>query len=114
MTIDKARLDELREVQAMALDHAVEEMQAAHALGLDSKDARGDRGWLTGMAAKSLGVAVKIEQLIALRDGRGKGSDEDDEQAAAKMVRTARAEVAQILERVGAGPQPRRGKRGDD
>ena len=110
--IDKARIDELREVQGMALDHAVEEMQAAHALGLDSKDARGDRGWLTGMAAKSLGVAVKIEQLISLREGRGPGDDEDDEKAAAKMVRTARAEVAEILERASAGPQPRK-KRGN-
>ena len=110
--LDKQREQELRDVQTMALDHAIEEMNAAHGRGLNSKKDRGDRGFLTGMAAKSVGVAVKIEQFIMLRNREGMGSDdEDDSRAAASLVKAARAEVQQILEKVGAGAQPRR-KRG--
>lgn len=115
MPLDKDREDELREVQNMALDHAIEEMNAAHARGLDRKEDRGDRGFLTGMASKSVGVAVKIEQFIMLRNREGMGTPpEDDDRAAANLVKTARAEVAQILEKVGAGAQPRRKRGGDD
>jgi hypothetical protein len=110
--LDKQREQELREVQNMALDHAIEEMNAAHGRGLDSEQDRGDRGFLTGMASKSVGVAVKIEQFIMTRNREGMGTrPEDDDRAAANLVKTARAEVQQILEKVGAGAQPRR-KRG--
>lgn len=113
--LGKEREEELRNVQNMALDHAIEEMNAAHTRGLESKEDRGDRGFLTGMASKSVSVAVKIEQFIMLRNREGMStSDEDDERAAATLVKTARAEVAQILEKVGAGPKPRRSKRADD
>jgi len=113
----KNREADLREVQDMALDHAIEEMNAAHTRGLDEKEDRGDRGFLTGMAAKSMAVAVKIEQFIMLRNREGMGDrTEEDERAAAALVRQARSEVAHILEKVGAGPQPRNrpGKRAND
>jgi hypothetical protein len=100
MTQDHAT--ELARIQALALDHAIEEMDAAAAKTLETQQDRGDRGWLTGMAAKSLNVAVKIEQFLALR-GEGSGPrDEDEEEAASRLVKTARAEVRSIMERVGA------------
>lgn len=102
--------EELRDIQQTALDHAIEEMAAADALGIKTAKDRGDRSWLTGMAAKSLGVAVRIEQFIALRNGKkaNDGDDDDQEKAAKdKMVKTARTEVAKILERAGVGPKQR-------
>lgn len=101
---------ELLRVQQQAIDNAIEEMDAAAGLTLEDKQSRGDRGWLTGMAAKSLGVAVRIEQFLAARrDGKVPGDDEEEEHnAKRKLISKARGEVAQILERVGVGNQPRR------
>jgi hypothetical protein len=111
MMLDKTRERELRDVQDMALDHAIEEMNAAHQRGLDEKEDRGDRGFLTGMASKSVSVAVKIEQFIMLRNREMPGAFNDDPErerkAADSLIRNARAEVAEILEKVGAGPKPR-------
>jgi hypothetical protein len=92
--------DELREIQDMAVEHAIEEMQAADLLGIDSKDDRGDRGWLTGMAAKSLGVAVRIEQFLALRKDR-KVPDDSEEEAKRALISRARAEVKGLISRAG-------------
>jgi hypothetical protein len=94
--------DELRRIQDLAVKHAVEEMDAAAALGLDTKEGRGDRGWLTGMAGKSLSVAVKIEQFVALRAGRKMTAEdeEDEDTAKTRLVKEASAEVAEIMKRV--------------
>ena len=107
------RIEQLREMQEIALDHAVEEMQAAHKLNLETKTSRGDRGWLTGMATKSVGVAVKIEQYLQMREARKALIDPDEEDRhEAAMVRKASAEVSKLLETIAAGPQERkRGKR---
>jgi hypothetical protein len=62
------------------------------------------------MAAKSLGVAVRIEQFLALRRGRppAEGEEESGEAAAKKtLLSNARAEVKGILERAGVGNTPR-------
>lgn len=93
---------ELKRIQDMAVKHAIQEMDAAGALTLDTKESRGDRGWLTGMAAKSLGVAVKIEQFLALRESRKDWGEDEDEVDAAKqrLVAKAGAEVAAIMRRV--------------
>lgn len=108
------RIEQLREVQEIALDHAVQEMQEAHKLNLSTKTSRGDRGWLTGMAAKSVGVACKIEQFIQMREARKAVEDPDaaDRETDA-MVRRASAEVSKLLETIQAGPQerPKRGAR---
>jgi hypothetical protein len=112
--MERDRIAELRAVQDMAIDHAIEEMQAAHELGLESKTSRGDRGWLTGMAAKSIGVACKIEQFVVLRSTGNGGNDPDAEDAATvALIQKANAEVARILEGSKAGPteRPKRGKR---
>lgn len=101
---------ELQRIQATALGHAIEEMDASAELTVQTREDRGDRGFLTGMAAKSLGVAVRIEQFLALRRGEGDGKDPDARQqgdAAKKLVQSARAEVRGIMERVGAGTKPR-------
>lgn len=104
---------ELERVQGVALQHAVAEMDKAAARGLDTKEDRGDRGFLTGMAAKSLGVAVRIEQFLMLRrreNGAPLYPDDPDGEAKAKMamVKKARGEVAKIMERVGATSKARR------
>jgi hypothetical protein len=112
--MDSERLDKLRAIQDMAVDHAIEEMQAAHELTLETKTERGDRGWLTGMAAKSVGVACKIEQFIVLRTTGNGGTDPDAEDAATNaLIEKANAEVARIMEGSKAGPpeRPKRGKR---
>lgn len=103
--------EELQRIQDMAINHAIEEMDAADERGVKDKESRGDRGFLTGMASKSIGVAVKIEQFLALRRGDGPRGPEDDrseERAKASLAENARAEVANIMERVGAGNTPRR------
>lgn len=93
---------ELERIQGIALEHAIGEMDASDERGLDTKEDRGDRGFLTSMAAKSLGVAVRIEQFLILRRREGFGDDEAEQQAAtSNMVKKARAEVRGILERVG-------------
>lgn len=97
------RLKQLEEVQQWAIEHAVDEMTAAHALTLETKEERGDRSWLTGMAAKSLGVAVRIEQFLELRRTGKSLPDDDEAEKAAKdrMLSRARTEVGKLLERAG-------------
>lgn len=94
---------ELERIQNIAINHAVQEMDASDGRGLESPTERGDRGFLTGMAAKSLGVAVRIEQFLILRRREGFASDDPKEEQAAtsNMIKKARAEVRGILERVG-------------
>lgn len=97
---------ELERIQGIALQHAVDEMDEAAARTLATKEDRGDRGFLTGMAAKSLGVAVRIEQFLMLRRREGfDARDPEDPTAEANakmaMVKKARAEVGKIMERVG-------------
>lgn len=98
------QLEKLKQLQETAVDHAIEEMDAAGRLTLDSKANRGDRAWLTGMCSKSLGVAVRVEQFMVLRE-RGEGyrsdsqSDADEEKTQAEFVRRAEAQLKGILER---------------
>lgn len=102
---------ELRRIQDMAVAHAIEEMDAAGERSIDSREDRGDRGFLTGMASKSLGVAVKIEQFMQLRRANadaGLTHDEDDEaKAKTALLSRARAEVRGVLERVGKASKSR-------
>lgn len=98
---------ELERIQGLALKHAIEEMDEAAARTLATKEDRGDRGFLTGMSAKSLGVAVRIEQFLMLRRREGfDARDPDDPTAEANakmaMVKKARGEVSKIMERVSA------------
>ena len=101
--------EDLKRIQDIAIEHAVAEMDEAHARGLDTKEDRGDRGFLTGMAAKSLGVAVKIEQFLILRNREGgyNMDEENVELAKNQLVKNARAEVAEIMKRVKDGPKAR-------
>lgn len=100
---------ELQRIQEIALDHAIEEMDAADERGVKTSGERGDRGFLTGMASKSIGVAVKIEQFLALRRGGHTGGDDDkeEEKAKASLIKNARGEVAAIMERVSVGSKRR-------
>ena len=102
----------LRAMQDTAIDRAIEENEAAHQLGLQTKTDRGDRGWLTGMAIKSVGLAVKVEQFFQLKAQRPMDPDADDK-ATEDMVARASAEVHRIMEAAKAGPQerPKRGRK---
>ena len=98
--------EELRRIQDVAIEHALAEMDESAARTLETKEARGDRGFLTGMAAKSLGVAVKIEQFLLLRKERkaaGMNDPAEEESAKASLIANARAETRGILERIGGG-----------
>ncbi len=101
--MEKTRLHQLMDIQDKAIKHAVEEMEAASALTLDTKTGRGDRAWLTGMCAKSIGVAVRIEQFLLLRERASNGfdqrDDEEQERAEAEAVRRAEAQMKAIIER---------------
>lgn len=101
MAISEDRLKQLEALQEYAIDHAVEEMDEARKLGLGDKDSRGDRAWLTKMCDKSLGVAVRVEQFIALHSRKGfEPSDPNaEEKAQAKFVNDAKAAISKILER---------------
>lgn len=94
-------MDQLKAMQDTAFDHAIEEMNAAHNKTLETKEDRGDRAWLTGMCSKSLGVAVRIEQFMALRE-RGSGFEPDDPEAEEKrqaaFVKRAEGQLQKIIE----------------
>lgn len=107
--MDEQQEAELRRIQDMAVRHAIEEMDEAGSRGLELKDERGDRGFLTGMAAKSLGVAVKVEQFILLRKARSGiiGDDESELKAAHNLIQSARADVREVLDRVAKGSKHR-------
>jgi len=100
--MDEAKLQRLKEIQEIAIDHAIEEMEAAHALSLETKLERGDRGWLTKMCGQSLTVAMRIEQFILLRkDAAGFDYRDDDEQkrAESEFVKRAEAQMKSIIAR---------------
>jgi hypothetical protein len=103
----------LRLMQEQSIDRAIEENAKAHETGLDSKTSRGDRGWLTGMAAKSVGLAVKVEQFFQLRAQRSPLDPDADDAATEAMVKRASAEVERIMAAAKAGPQerPKRGRK---
>jgi hypothetical protein len=103
---------QLREIQDQALANAVEEMQAAAELGLEEKQARGDRFWLTKMATQSLTLAGKIEGFIMLRSREtpplpGEEEEQSEKRATDRLIKEARGEVAAIIERARAGYRPR-------
>lgn len=97
------KLERLRQVQDTAIDHAIEEMDAASAYGIETKADRGDRAWLTKMCGGSLTVAARVEQFIALRE-RGSHFDPrnpaDQDRAEEAFVQRAEAQMRAMLERV--------------
>lgn len=105
--------ESLRKMQESAIDMAIAEHEAAAAKGLDTKTDRGDRGWLTGMASKSVGLAVKVEQFFQLRAQRTSVDPDEDDRETEKMVKQASATVAKLFESMKAGPQerPKRGRK---
>lgn len=102
--IDDTRKAELVRIQGMAVEHAIDEMDAAHKRGLDTKVDRGDRGFLTSMASRSMSVAVRIEQYLMLAQReQTPGSDDESEKAAHdRLIRESRAQVATIMKRIGS------------
>lgn len=94
---------ELRRVQEMAVDHAIDEMDEAHGRTLDDAESRGDRRWLTQMAASSLKVAMQIEQFIALRDRpdmyKTPANEASNEEATRRMIAAAEAKVVEITQK---------------
>ena len=112
--MDAEKERQLRAAQDIVINHTIEQVAAADRRSLETREDRGDRGFLTGMASKSMSVAVRIEQFLMLRS-RGAiytGDDAEAEAAAVdSMIRSARAEVGRIMENAKAGAQPPRKKR---
>lgn len=98
-----AKLDRLKQIQDQAIDHAIEEMDAASTLTLKTKEERGDRAWLTGMCSKSLSVAYRVQQFLEVCERGDLGFDhreeEEQERAAAEFVKRAEAQMRSIIER---------------
>lgn len=66
---------------------------------------RGDRYWSKKNAAASLSLIVRIENLLALRDGRSSGGPKqpdikDDEKNLDQDIEAAEREAAQLVERL--------------
>jgi hypothetical protein len=92
---------ELKRIQGIAIEHAIEEVDASHQRTLETKEERGDRGWLSQMASRSLAVAVKIETLLNMRRNGGTKDDEERErEAKQQLLDQAQAEVSRILRKV--------------
>lgn len=96
------KLARLRQVQDTAIDHAIQEMDAASAYGIETKADRGDRAWLTKMCGGSLTVAARVEQFIALRERNGCDYRDatDQDRAEDAFVQRAEAQMRAMLERV--------------
>lgn len=105
MPIKPEQREALERIQNLAIDHAIEEIDMAHQNSLNDKDERGDRFFLTKMGEKSLGVACKIENFIALkeRDGRWQTNPEQEDAQIERMVKQARTEVESIIKRAKDG-----------
>ena len=105
MAISKEQEEKLRAIQDKAVDHAIEELNAADELGIESREDRGDRYFLTKMAKESLTVAAKIEGFIMLRtrEGRFNLDPDEEKEAVDRMIKRARGEVDAILKRAKDG-----------
>jgi hypothetical protein len=106
--IDKTQESELKRIQDMAVNHAIDEMDATSELTLATKEERGDRHWLTKMATQSLTVAARIESFIMLKNREIKGeaggeNDESETMRIDRMIKSARAEVVGIVKRAKEG-----------
>jgi hypothetical protein len=109
MAISKDQEEKLRAIQDKAVDHAIEELNAADELGIESREDRGDRYFLTKMAKESLTVAAKIEGFIMLRtrEGRFNLDPDEEKEAVDRMIKRARGEVDAILKRAKDGTPAR-------
>lgn len=105
MAMSKEQEDKLRAIQDKAVDHAIEELNAADDLGIASREDRGDRYFLTKMAKESLTVAAKVEGFVMLRtrEGRFNPDPEEENEAINRMIKRARGEVDAILKRAKEG-----------
>jgi hypothetical protein len=105
MAISKDQEEKLRAIQDKAVDHAIEELNAADELGIESREDRGDRYFLTKMAKESLTVAAKVEGFIMLRtrEGRFNLDPDEEKEAVDRMIKRARGEVDAILKRAKDG-----------
>lgn len=80
--------------------------------GMDTRDARGDRVWWKKNASASLALVVRIENLLALRDGRSSGAGgktEEDEAALDREIAETTKEAEAIAKRAIERAKGRRG-----
>lgn len=73
------QLTKLRDIQERLADLFFEEADTARWPGMDTRDARGDRYWHKKNALATLTVIGRIENLLALRDGRASGGPSQDQ-----------------------------------
>jgi hypothetical protein len=105
------QLERMRAVQERMAEVFFEEADTANwtGSGKASKDMtreeRGDRYWCKKNATASLALVVRIENLLALRDGRASGGptpnqESDDEANLEKEVQSAEREARELARRV--------------
>lgn len=108
------QLERLRAVQEELADVFFGEADTKKWPGMDTRDNRGDRVWWKKNANASLSLVVRIENLLALRDGRASGGPaagqtEDDEAALDREIAATTKEAEAIAQRAIERAQGRRG-----
>lgn len=92
--------EQLEQIQQMAIEHAMEEMHAAHELGVETKEDRGNRAWLSKMCAQSLNVMLTIERYLELKKtSHASHNPGVEERAQDAFVKKAQAHLDRIIKR---------------
>ena len=100
------QIERLRAVQEKLADLFFAECTPEAWPKLDTKEGRGDRYWLKKNASASLAIIGRIENLLALRDGRASGAtppgdqERDDEKRLEGEIAAAEAEAEKLGRRV--------------
>lgn len=95
------QLDELKRMQEVAIDHAIEAIDAADTeCDISSKEGRGNRVWLTKAANEGMKLACAVERLLQMR-GQGKEIADPDREIknAEAVVQRAQRKFAEYTGR---------------
>ena len=73
------QLTKLRQIQERLADMFFEESDTEKWSDMQTRDSRGDRYWFKKNATATLTIIGRIENLLALRDGRASGGPNADQ-----------------------------------
>lgn len=95
------QLEKLRRIQEDVADVFIAEADPKTWPGMETRDARGDRYWHKKNASASLQLVGRIENLLALREGRSSGvppgaQEADDEAGLASEIKAATKEAERL------------------
>lgn len=94
------QLERLKKCQEVAIDHAIEAIEAAEECDISTKDGRGNRVWLTKNANESMKMACMVERLVQMR-GQSKPIEDPDAAVAAadKVIDRAQKKFEEYTQR---------------